>query len=64
MFHILPPKGSSDEYLDESYEEDFIVFIEENDEKLFKHDMRSFSLFIEVYYIDQCNFELLNNSRL
>ncbi|AIL75221.1 hypothetical protein IX88_08540 [Acinetobacter baumannii] len=54
----------SDEYPDNNYEEDFIIFIEENYEKLFQQGIRSFDLFIEVYYVDQCNFEILNSSRL
>ncbi len=43
-FIFYQPRGTSDEYSDESYEEDFIVFIEENYEKLFKHDIRNLAL--------------------
>jgi hypothetical protein len=63
-FTFFHPKGISSEYPDNNYEEDFIVFIEENYEKLFQHGIRIFDLFVEVYYVDQCNFEILNSNRL
>lgn len=64
-FTFFHPKEISSEYPDNNYEEDFIVFIEKKKyEKLFHEGIRSFDLFIEVYYIDQCNFEILNSNRL
>ncbi|AQZ81292.1 hypothetical protein BUM88_06570 [Acinetobacter calcoaceticus] len=63
-FTFFHPKGISSQYPDNNYEEDFIFFIEENYEKLFQYGIRSFDLFIEVYYVDQCNFEILNSNRL
>ena len=54
------PDEFSKEYFDEDYENYFLFLIQNNIETLKSFGATDFDLFIDVYYSDQCNFEILN----
>lgn len=51
-------------YYDSDYENDFIAFFENNFDELKRNNADEYSLFIEVYYKDQCNFEIFDKDKL
>lgn len=57
---IKHPREFSSEYYDEEYERFFLDFIKNNIDILVSYGANDFDLFIEAYYNDQCNFEILS----
>lgn len=51
-------------YIDEAYEDDIVSFIEWNYSRLIQAGADDFWVFMDVYYQDQCNFEIFNKHRL
>ncbi len=51
-------------YIDEAYEDDIVSFIEWNYSRLIQAGADDFSVFMDIYYQDQCNFEIFNKHRL
>ena len=54
------PNEFSQEYFDEEYENYFLTLIQSNIQELKAFGAVDFNLFIEAYYSDQCNFEILS----
>lgn len=54
----------SEEYPDDSYEELFVEFFRKNYSILKESGADNFSIFIDIYYSDQCNFEIFNKKYL
>lgn len=51
-------------YIDEAYEDDIVSFIEWNYSRLIQAGADDFWVFMDIYYQDQCNFEIFNKHRL
>lgn len=51
-------------YRDEEYENEFVDFFENNFQLLTDVEANNFSVMLEVYYSDQCNFEIFDNEAL
>lgn len=51
-------------YIDEAYEDNIVSFIEWNYSRLIQAGADDFWVFMDVYYQDQCNFEIFNKHRL
>lgn len=51
-------------YIDEAYEDDIVSFIEWNYSRLIQAGADDFSVFMDIYYRNQCNFEIFNKHRL
>ena len=54
----------SKEYPDEDYEKLFIDFFIKNYQNLIESGAENFEIYMEIYYSDQCNFEIFNNKYL
>ncbi|EGV38396.1 interleukin-7 [Neisseria weaveri LMG 5135] len=54
----------SKEFPDLEYEKSFVNFFSENYDLLKENGATDFSIFIEIYYVDQCNFEIFNRDLL
>ena len=52
------------QYYDEVYEKVFINFFIDNEQLLLKFDYEEIDLFVNVYYKDQCNFEIFDKNSL
>lgn len=62
---ILTHKNKfSTEYPDEAYEKVFIDFYEKNHSLLKQAGANDFNIILDVYYSDQCNFEIFNKHQL
>lgn len=51
-------------YRNEGYENSFIGFFEKNFISLNDANAENFSIFMEIYYKDQCNFEIFDSEKL
>ena len=54
----------SKEYWDSEYEQEFVDFFRKNYQLLRLNNADDFRIFIEAFYLDQCNFEIFNNELL
>lgn len=52
------------EYWDSEYEQEFVDFFRKNYQLLRLNNADDFRIFIEAFYLDQCNFEIFNNELL
>jgi hypothetical protein len=61
---ILHPKKIGIEFELEDYQEWYVNLIEKNYEKFKTLGVKDISLFVDVFYNDQCNFEIFNKNLL
>jgi hypothetical protein len=64
FLNIIHYNDLSNVYPDEKYEEEFVIFIEDNYELLKISGADSIEIMIDVYYKNQCNFEIFNKKNL
>lgn len=62
--YLIHKNEFSKEFPDIEYEESFVNFFSENYDLLKENGATNFSIFIEIYYADQCNFEIFNRDLL
>ena len=61
---IQHPTRIGIEYDLTDYKEWYVKFIEDNYQILINSGVEDISLFLDVFYSDQCNFEIFNNTQL
>ena len=54
----------SKEYYDEEYEQEFVDFFKNNYELLKQYGAEDFTLMMDIYCCDQCNFEIFDKDKL
>ena len=54
----------SREYPDLEYDDEFINYLEKNHAVFLDYGADNFSILMDVYYADQCNFEIFNKALL
>ena len=54
----------SKEYYDEKYEQEFVDFFKNNYELLKEYGAEEFVLMMDIFYCDQCNFEIFDKGKL
>lgn len=59
---FVHPKGNSDDYWDEKYEDEYFSFISKNIDVLVSLGASDFDIFFDIYHyeMEQCNFEILS----
>ncbi|MBQ9600400.1 MAG: interleukin [Neisseriaceae bacterium] len=54
----------SKEYHDREYEQEFVDFFKNNYELLKEYGAEEFVLMMDIFYCDQCNFEIFDKGKL
>lgn len=62
--YLIHKNEFSSEFPDVNYEIEFVNFFEENFHLLNEKGADDFSIFMDIYYSDQCNFEIFNKDLL
>ncbi|WP_193004360.1 interleukin [Neisseria yangbaofengii] len=62
--YLVHKNEFSSEFPDINYEIEFVKFFEENSHLLKAKGADTFSIFMDIYYSDQCNFEIFNKDLL
>ena len=64
MIQLFHQNEFSKEYYDGKYEQEFVDFFKNNYELLKKYGAEDFTLMMDIYYCDQCNFEIFDKDKL
>ena len=64
MLRIGHKNKFSKEYYDGEYEQEFVDFFKNNYELLKKYGAEDFTLMMDIFYCDQCNFEIFDKDKL
>ena len=64
MMQLFHKNEFSKEYYDDEYEREFVDFFKNNYELLKKYGAEDFTLMMDIYCCDQCNFEIFDKDKL
>ena len=64
MLQLFHQNEFSKEYYDGEYEQEFVDFFKNNYELLKTYGAEDFTLMMDIYYCDQCNFEIFDKDKL